>query len=279
MPVATVDGASLRYAVSGSGPVVACVPGLGLGPWSWAWVQGGLSGPVSVLTYAPRGSTVAADGGDDQAAGEATAAGERATAGGDGPFTIDRHAADLAAVLADAGVTECHLVGAGVGGQVALACARTHRDPETVTVLGTGAGNWAPAPSLRDRLCSDDAEQSLSPHVGDAFLGTEAGARALDWHRASVAPPRVRAATLEAAVDWNLDAPHERTTPTQVLHGADDAVVAPDRGRRLAAALPRGEFRRIPGGQHLVAVTDHRAVADHLNGFLADHVDCWPVEE
>ena len=55
---------------------------------------------------------------------------------------------------------------------------------------------------------------------------------------------------------------------TLVVHGLDDRLVPPSRGRELADAIPGAELAEIPGAGHLLATDAEEAVADAVLGHL-----------
>ncbi len=63
---------------------------------------------------------------------------------------------------------------------------------------------------------------------------------------------------------------HRIAAPTLVLWGAEDRVVAPDYGERLAAAIPGARFQRIAGAGHHPQIENPDAVAEAIEGFTAE---------
>jgi pimeloyl-ACP methyl ester carboxylesterase len=56
--------------------------------------------------------------------------------------------------------------------------------------------------------------------------------------------------------------------PTTVIHGAEDVLVPPDRGRELAAGIPGARFVMLQGSGHMLTTDAEEqaaaAVLDHL---------------
>lgn len=253
MPTASNGSVSLYYAVEGSGETVAFVPEAGLGGWSWGWQHAALTGPFRTVVWDLRGT------------GRSDAP--------PGPYDLTTLAADLEAVLEDAGARRTHVVGAGLGGAVALAAARDSSRIATLTLFGTGARAdafdleplFAPSDdpdALRDSLANALSAdfRSSQPDVVDGIV---------DWRAdgdADEAGFWAQVAALDGfdATDWG----YEVTRPALVVFGTADELVSPDAGRELAEALPRGEFDPIAGAGHLCFVERSRVVNDRLVGFL-----------
>lgn len=237
------DGATVRYETDGDGDAVVLLGDAGYGAWQWGWQYGALAGPYRTVVVERRGT-----------------AGEPA-----GPVDVATLAADLEAVLRDAGVRRAHLVGAGLGGMVALEHARTHDRARTLTLCSTAAhGAGIDVTACRDlRRATSDAFRAAQPDVVDGIESwrDEEDAGEEGW--------RAQAAAVEAfdAREWL----HEVTLPALVCHGTADAVWPTGRGEVLADGLPRGEFHRLEGAGHLAWVEHSRVVNDYLVGFLADH--------
>jgi pimeloyl-ACP methyl ester carboxylesterase len=257
MPTATTDGVDLYYAVDSadaSDEPVVFVNDAGYGAWLWGW-----QAPV----VARRRQTVVWD---LRGTGRSDAP--------DGPYDVETLAADLEAVLADAGVASAHLVGAGLGGMIALAYARRYSRAETLALLGTAAsGDAVDADALATAFAPRDDPAGLRASL-DVALSVDHGKYPelvediVDWRRTDDAD-RVgfdaQSAAMAAfdATDWL----YEVTLPTLVFHGVADRIVPADAGRRLANGLPRGEFEAVEGG-HLCFVEQSRAVTDVLLDFF-----------
>lgn len=254
MPLATNDGVSLYYESDGSGPTVAFVEDAGYGAWLWGWQHAAL-GPYERLVWDLRGT-----GRSDTPSG---------------PYTVETLAADLEAVLSDHGARSAHLVGAGLGGMVALQYALSYGRAETLTLLGTAAAGAGVDVEALERLFAppDDADalrDSLDPAFSPAFFEEQPPAvdGIVDWRAEDDADEEGWQAQVAAVTAFDLrDRLYEITQPALVLHGREDPVVPVDAGEDLAEALPRGEFESVDG-RHLFFVERSRPVNDTLLGFL-----------
>lgn len=253
MPTVRNDGTDLYYDVEGSGETVAFVGDAGYGAWQWGWQHAAVAGPYESLVTDLRGVGRSGDAARDLDVGTLTA--------------------DLVAVLADAGVRSAHVVGAGLGGMVALEAAASTARVESLTLIGTAASGdgldldplWA------DPDDPDALERSIAAGVSESFRTAHPDAvdRIVEWRAAEDAARTAFEAHAAAAASFDsTDRLYEITQPALVVHGGDDAVWPPARGEALAEGLPRGEHRAVEGAGHLVHVEASRRVNDELLGFL-----------
>jgi len=256
VPTADADGVRLHYERDGRGEPVLFVPEAGCGAWLWSWQAPAVAGPFEAITFDPRGIGRSCPDGEEEARG--------------GDRNVDALAADCEAVLAAAGVRRAHLVGAGLGGMIALRYARRYDRARSLALFATalsgervdagalerflGEGTGALGPAFSDRF------REAQPDVADGVLA---------WRRESDALPAVRAAHAAAMRTFACDAPFETTVPALVVAGTDDPVIPLDAGIDLARALPRGRFEAI-AGRHLAFVESSRAANDLLVGFLEE---------
>lgn len=257
MPRTERDGVTLYYEAVGSGQTVAFVNPAGYGAWCWSWLVDALAGPVETLVWDHRGT-----GRSDVPPG---------------PYDVGTLAADLDAVLADHGADGVHLVGAGLGGMVALEHAFRGTRADTLTLVGTTADGARVDADTLDALAAprDDAD-ALGESLRGAFSAgvvdghPDAVDRIVEWRAEDDADAAGWDAQTAAMTGYDAsDRLYEMTRPTLVCHGRADEVVPFDAGRALADGLPRGSFQSVETG-HLAAAEDPGAIEDALTGFLAD---------
>jgi pimeloyl-ACP methyl ester carboxylesterase len=257
--VTTDDGTTLRYAVAGGsdgpGAPVALVGDVGFGAWAWGWQHDALAGPRRVVTFDHRGT------------GESDAPA--------GPYDVDRLAADLDSVLGAADARRGHLVGAGLGGSVALRYARD-RQPRSLSLLGTAPGDAVDAEALDDCYPADPSDgDALRATLGSLFSAAfreanpELCDRIVDWRRAEDAGPTARRAQAAAARGFEPGPLYELTTPAFVLRGQADPVVDRKAVESLARDLPRGRFESVVG-RRLAHAESAPAVNDALLDFFEE---------
>jgi pimeloyl-ACP methyl ester carboxylesterase len=215
MQVRTDDGVAISYECAGSDgrPPIAFISDVGFGPWLWGWQAPALSGPYRTIVHATRGTN-----GSDRSE----------------PYTIDRFVADLEAVLADAGARRVHLVGAGLGGVVALRHARQHGRARSLTLIGVApSGDRFDSSALSKLHPSDPGAlaDSLSLAFTDRFRSeTDLAEQILAWRREEDATAAAVAGHRSAVLEFDAGPLHELTLPALVCHGVDDPVVPIEAG-------------------------------------------------
>ena len=259
MPTVTTQGTTLAYEVDGGPdrPALVFVADAGFGPWIWGWQAPQLSGPYRTVVFATRGT----DGSD-----------------ADAPYDVDRLAADLDAVLANADVPRVHVVGAGLGGMVALRYAREYARARSLTLVGTAASGETVDTDALSALHPKDPtrlRESLSLAFTDDFLAeTRLVDDVVEWRREEDAVGDALTGHLDAVRDFDAGPLYEIGLPALVLHGVDDPVVSPEAGRALAADLPRGRFDAVEGKrccyvEHSAVVSD--AIDRFVDGVSSDY--------
>jgi pimeloyl-ACP methyl ester carboxylesterase len=263
MPHADNDGVALYYETRGGDAdagTVAFVGDVGFGAWQWAWQAPAVAGPFRALVFDHRG------------VGRSDAP--------PGPYSLSALAGDLEAVLADAGAARAHLVGAGLGGLVALALAPDSGRVRSLTLLGSGPGDGAHPGAAAAPPDDGAAVRASTERLLSAAFRRDRPAvvdRIVEWRAAEDAPERVWAAQAAAVADATLPPRYEVTTPTLVVHGGADGQWPVEEARALAADLPRGEFHAHEDAAHLVGVERSRPVNDRLVGHV-ESASSWTPE-
>ncbi len=167
--------------------------------------------------------------------------------------------ADWTARLMDTlGVERAYLAGNSMGCQVALALAR--RQPERVgglVLVGPTVGEqyipfWRYALGLLLDGCRE-------PLVYNAVLARMYAQQGI---------PRYLATTRKMLEDKPLVHAGEVCAPCLILRGERDGIIPDAVARRLAAALPCGEFRRVVGAAHALQFSRPQEFVTALLDFL-----------
>lgn len=253
MPYANNDGVSLYYETAGSGDPVLFCGDVGFGAWQWGWQHAAVVGPHEAIVMDTRGC-----GDSDDPPGDCS---------------MQTLARDAGAVLKDHGVASAHVVGAGLGGMVALELARNTGRVQSLTLLGTAASghSYDPGPLFADPDDEQALRSSLAPGFSDAFATEQPDVldQIVEW-RAGEDATRESWDRQTAALDgFVIDALYEITEPALVVHGEDDRLCPAAAGEALAEGLPRGEFVGVEDAGHFVHVEASRVVNDELLAFLA----------
>ena len=220
------------------------------------------------------------------------------TRDGDAPgaYTYASSAGDLLALLDALGIERAALAGWSYGGGVVQTVAADHPDRVThVALLG------AVGPALRrgdpDALAlvvaSGAGEEILRwvgavPPVSRAFLHENLVAAFskesaipggfAERTQAMLALPGTLTAFIaeEQRSDPSGLHPERIRAPALVLHGADDRLVPVAVGEDLARRIPSAELLRLPGGSHMLPLTDPDLVAGALHALVAQHGGAEP---
>ena len=254
------DGVRLAYETCGdpAGEPVVLIEGLGYGRWMWRWQVDALADDYRLVVPDNRGT------GDSNAP--------------EGPYTIEQLAADVHAVVSDAGVERPHLIGASMGGMIAQEYALSY-PTRSVSLLCTSPGGPEAVPTPDETLARmfdvpDDADEreairyKMAPAMDELADDTETLERIVDWRLASDAPPAARQAQAAAVEAFDVsDRLDEITVPAFVAHGTADRVLPVENGRLLADRLDCATLF-VEDGPHLFFIEDADRVNSALTAFL-----------
>jgi len=197
-------------------------------------------------------------------------------------FDVTDMAADVVAVLDEAGIRRAHVMGASLGGMVAQELAIDHPERVDALVLVATTPGWPfaypmPAASLWLFAAADSMtrEVALRRHVENA-LSVRGGEREsgladrlVELGRSRVAPPGVWRAQASAGARYAGSLRQTRIRArTLVLQGAADTVVDPRNGRLLASRIPGAQLVIFPELGHLFFWQEPDNVADVVTSFL-----------
>ena len=262
MPKATVNGIQIHYEVEGSGPPVMLLVGLpgvgkGWGPQIELFAR-------DHLTIVP----------DQRGGGQSSSP--------DGGYSIEEHAADMAAVNHHLGCGPAHLVGSSTGGAIAQVMALDYPDTvRTVTLMGS----WA-APDdffrhqfeTRKRILQEAGMRSyidasvlflFSPgyfrdHYDEVRQYCDRGA-------SGASDPGIMAKRIDMILNFNQKRRlGEIRRPTLVLVGNQDACTPPYFSEELARLIPGAEMGVLEGG-HLVYWENPEEFHTRVVRFLQEH--------
>ena len=265
----TADGVELYYEltepvyaeVEASEETVVFVGEAGYGVWQWGWQHERISHGYETLVWDFRGT------------GRSEAS--------PGPYSVTQFASDLEAVLSAADTRRVHLVGAGLGGMVALRHAREYSRVATLTLFNTAASGDAVEESELRALHSpsgDETElrQSLSGAFSDEFLNAQPMVveRICEWRSEEDADVAAFDAQVGAALAFDAGPLYELTVPALVCHGLADPVIPVGTGERLSDGLPRGTFEAVEG-RHLCFIEHSLAVTDRVLAFLEEQSELY----
>ncbi|WP_247003317.1 alpha/beta fold hydrolase [Halosolutus gelatinilyticus] len=285
MPRVSRDGVSIYYERDeGDGTPVVLVQGLGYGRWMWRWQREALAGEYGVIAPDNRG-TGRSDAGLPPLVPRLPRKLRAPLSGKLAGYSIEGLAADLEAVLDDAGVFDAHLVGASLGGMIAQRYALEYSRAKTLTLLCTSHGgpDALPVPeetrehifdvpkgasereTLRHRMRPAFSERftNRNPHLMD---------RIIEWRLERDASDPAREAQAAAVLNFDVGNRLDRIrVPTLVCHGTNDRVVPVENGELLAEKIPDARLELVEGGSHCFFIEHADRVTDELRSFLDEH--------
>ncbi len=262
MPYVEVDGRLQHYRERGTGPVALFVHGFPLDATLWL---------DQLTALAGRRRCIAPD---------LSGSGRSAPVTGE-PLTMERHAADLSALLDRLEVDRVDLIGLSMGGYVALAFAeRFPARLRSLALVDTRSG-----PDSADGKAGRDAAIERVLDGGRGALADTMLVALLGPHPTAAARARLRTMvettpyeTIVGALAGMRDRP-DRTAvlgtvavPAAVIVGADDTVTPPSEAEAMAAALPDATLHVVAGAGHLTPIEQPAAVTAALAA-LFDRVD------
>lgn len=257
------DGVSLHVSTAGAGVPVVMVQGLGYAAWAWR-------PQVSAVAAVARAMVM-----DNRGTGES----DKPPA----PYSIEQMADDVAAVVEDAGTEPAIVVGASMGGYIAMTL--TLRHPHLVRALVLVATTTGGPDAV------DVPEDTLTAWRENAHLPPDQFARATmpislapgwpDDHPAEFeallaarlehpTPPEAWSAQFDACERFLARGlpPGEIEPPTFVVHGTADRVVPYGNADVVAARIPHARVLTMQGCGHLCWLER----PDEVNRLLLDVV-------
>jgi pimeloyl-ACP methyl ester carboxylesterase len=260
--VAVNDGVRLAYEVRGDGEPLVLVHGLGYDRFGWGPLPDLLAQDFRLVLF------------DNRGVGESDVP--------EGPYAVAQLAADLAAVLDDAGIAAAHVLGVSLGGFVAQEFALAH--PERVRRL-----------VLASTAASSTRGHPMPAAGVDAFgrfprLGREEGLRLMVENSLGERGVRERPELVEeiyryrlerapSLAGWQAQAYAGATfdaldrvaaigVPTLVLQGGADNVVDPRNAQQLVELIPNARLELVPDRGHLLVWEEAERVARIVKEFL-----------
>jgi 3-oxoadipate enol-lactonase len=260
MPYAALNGIRVHYETYGAGDPVLLINGLGGPAVSWLYQVRDLSKRFRVIAF------------DNRGVGETDLP--------DAPaYPTGQMAEDAQALLDHLEVRRAHVIGASMGGTIAMELAIRH--PRRVRSLGLlctwaqGDGRFLHAVQswmAAAAVLSPEARfrYAIMPWVYTAKVLGDRGLVEDLVKRTMAYPFPTRAAAFErqgrGLLEWNgtrIKELRRLRIPTLVLVGRDDILTPPGFSRALARLIPRARLRIVPGG-HGFFIEE----ADHVNRAL-----------
>jgi 3-oxoadipate enol-lactonase len=267
------DGTRLFVVERGQGDAVLFIPGLGYATWSWHRQVGPISTIAKVLLMDNRGA-----GYSDKPAG---------------PYSIPQMADDAYEVLRQRNAGPAHVVGASMGGYIALSLALRHPDAvQSLLLLATTSGGsgsrkvpeetlraWAAALPLGSAgFARATMPLSFAPGWAEEHPTEFEELLALRL-RASTPTDSWRSqfAACAAYLRYGLP-PGPIDQPAVIVHGTADRVVPYENAAHLARRLPQASVITLRGAGHLCWIERSAAVNDIIRAVVNGHAPLAPIE-
>jgi 3-oxoadipate enol-lactonase len=257
MPVAITGSTSIDYDITGEGPPLLLVGGLGFGRWGWFKQVPAFSRHFRTITFDVRG--------------------ERRLENGVGDL-----AGEVVSLLDHLGVRKAHVLGTSLGGFVAQELALIRPDlVDRLVLICTSYGGSGPE-SISPRALSDmlgwgsfSAEDAVRRGLETATSGAyraeqeDEFEQIVDWRLADSPSDAAynEQARAGAGFDLSRDVGHI-TSPTLVIHGAEDRYVPVANAGALAGAIPGARLRVLDDAGHLVFIERFADVNREVVTFL-----------
>lgn len=201
----------------------------------------------------------------------------------DGPYLMERLAADVATVLDTLGIERASIAGHSLGGYVALAFARMFSERVTrLALICSRLAADAPEQASARRALADRLERESSTKAAvEAYVPRLTAPGAAVERPEIVARVREIAGTLSPAGAASLlrgmamrcdahDIAPELDVPVLVVAGAKDAVISTEEARAIAAAFPRGRLIVCANSGHLPMLEEPETVSAALAEWLSE---------
>ena len=251
------------YSVTGNGPPLFMVHGIGSRRATWTAISDALSQQFTCIAYDLRGH--------GQSPVTPT------------PFSLDDLVDDLEALRETCGVDEIHIIGHSLGGMIGPAYAR--RFPEKVASLGllsTAAGRTADDSAKVKAVIAAMEEQGIEPVLNtliarwytDAFIAARPEAIAARIKQVVDTPADIFMNVFRIYAETEM-APwlHEITAPSLVLTGELDGGCNPRLNRLIADQLPNSELVVLEGLKHSILIEGPDRVVPPLRDFLLRQIN------
>lgn len=235
------NGIALYYEISGKGPHLVLIEGLGVATWLWEKQVPDFCKHFTTITYDNRGV-----GKSDKP---------------EGPYSISMLADDLAGLLQALHIPKAHILGASMGGFIAQDFAL--RYPEKVdrlVLVSTSAGGPDHVPMSQETLATffatdDDQRRLIKKRLALAysqgFLNGDAVEHLIDLRVQNPQPPHAYQAQMAAGITFDLSEQAKNIhTRTMIAAATEDLLVPVANAHNLHKKIPNSKLTIYEGLGH-----------------------------
>jgi 3-oxoadipate enol-lactonase len=257
VPLTITRNTSIDYDVHGEGPPLILIGGLGFGRWGFFKQIPALSRHFRTITFDVRG--------------------ERDLEGG-----VSDLVDDVVALLDHLRIRKAHVLGTSLGGFVAQELALKRPDlVDRLVLVCTSYGGRGPE-TMSPRALSDmiglpslsverAVRRGLETATSDAYRAQhpEEFERIVSWRLADSPSLSAYYEQMRAGARFDLSRDvGSITSPTLVIHGAEDRYVPVANAAALAEAIPDAKLRVLDGAGHLIFIERFADVNREVVTFL-----------
>lgn len=253
----TRDGL-IHYETSGKGPPLVLIHGVGASLRSWDAVAAALEDAFTIIRPDLRGHGQSAH--IDEA------------------WSIDRFAADIIAVMDEAGIDRAHLVGFSLGGLIGQKLAIDHPDRfDRIVLLSAVAGRTEDERArvvARLDMIREGGIEAITGAATDRWFTEEFARRHPETITARIAelkavhlPSYLEAYRVFGTTEL-IDSLHRINRPVLVMTGEFDQGSNTRMARAMHERIRGSELIILPGLKHSVLVEASELVAGHVRAFL-----------
>lgn len=248
----------VAYEVTGDGPALYMVHGIGSRKSMWSPLVEALSGEFTCVTYDLRGH------GDSPIPPV--------------PYSLDQLVADLEALRSKLGHEQIHVIGHSLGGMIGPKYALDYPEHTlSVGLLSTAAGRTgedrAKVKGVVAKMRAEGIDNILPTLVSrwytDEFAANNPDKIAHRIDQVLTTPPDVFLAVFDVYAGVEM-APwlNQVTVPCLVLTGENDPGCSPRLNRFIDGELPNSELVVLPEVRHSIVVECPDQIVPHLRTFL-----------
>ncbi|MDZ7266573.1 MAG: alpha/beta hydrolase [candidate division KSB1 bacterium] len=249
----------LYYEISGSGPYLVLIEGLGVATWIWERQIPELSRDFTVVAYDNRG--VGKSGMPP------------------GPYSIRMMADDLAGLLDSLRIARAHILGISMGGFIAQDFAlRYPARVDRLVLVATSAGgpDHVPmAPEVLAQMLATEGEpreltrRKLALAYSEAFMQSEVVEHLIDLRLREPQPRAAYLAQAAAGATFNLSGQvHLIQAPCLIMAATGDRLVPVANAYNLAKKIPNSRLKIFEGLGHQFFVEEAPAFNRAVKEFL-----------